>query len=521
MNVTEPADTPVSRHAASKSPSPAAESARESGGDRHRRSLGDWARLLLTPILAVVAIGVGLGIFVSLARLKELPAQVEPQPRVFRVAVYKAESVDVRPFVSTFGTPRPDQEVIVSAEVAGRIVESGRLDVGVHVSGPPDASDPAEPAQQSAEPSATNGSDVVDADSARRGDLLVRIDPDEYSERLAQTRAVLAEFDAAMANTRELIEQKRQSLASARKSLELQQSLEAQKAGRKTDLIRAELDYQLQEAAVLQLQTELNLEPAKRDRLLRDIELAQLNVNKASVHAPFSGVISEAMVEDGQYVRPGEPLFKLTNLDRVEIPLPLPVSQSAAIAGLIAKGEQPLVQLAEHESAECRWVGSVTRIAPTADELTRTIQVYAEVDNSQLADPLRPGTFVNARIESAERRGVLLVPRDALVDGAVYVARAESTANFDGATTSQPVAARAERREVTISGVLQSFAIVTAGLEPGDRVVLTNLDVLQPESLLEVISQSNVHTELDRAVIPGFDVLSTSSVAGGAVGPAN
>ena len=142
-------------------------------------------------------------------------------------------------------------------------------------------------------------------------------------------------------------------------------------AGRETELRRSELEYQQVEAAALQLQSELDLEDARRQQIearqtahQQDLELAQLELARANVVAPFSGIISEVFVEAGQYVRPGEPLLKLTNIDRVEIPLPLPVSRSGPIAELLRQGHEPRVQLAEHEAAECRWVARVNAHRP-------------------------------------------------------------------------------------------------------------------------------------------------------------
>jgi RND family efflux transporter MFP subunit len=482
----------------------------------------NWFRLLLTPLLCVASVVVGVLVFAQLAQMKEPPPQADPVARVFRVPVYHVQSLTVRPLVSTFGSPIADREVVVAAEVAGRVVEAERLKVGVRVAGPVPTSE-ANPADSAASAATPGEPDVPATTSAPTGELVVRIDPDEYQERLLQAQALLAQdaaelekLDRTTENTRQLLTQKEASLTTARKQLDLQRDLDAKGAGRQTDILRAELEFQQHEAAVLQLQTELNLEPARRQQIEaaqtahdRDVAMARLNLAKANVHAPFAGVIGEVMVESGKYVRPGDPLFRLTNLDIVEVALPLPISRSADIAALLGAGTSPRVQFAEHESADCRWVGEVTRIAPEADLLTRTIDVYAEVDNRSLTDPLRPGMFVHARIDAAERSAVILVPRDAIIDGAVFVAKSESVSDWEATSPEQPVAAAAERRPVTVAGMLQSFAVVTSGLTPGDRVVLSNLDVLKTGSQLQVVQERDVHSELARENVPGFDVLAT------------
>jgi len=466
-----------------------------------------WLRLLLTPVLAGGAVVLGISVFIGLASLKEPPPQVQPSVRVFRVPVLVVERSDVRPLVSTFGTARSDQEATIAAEVAGTIVDSKLIDVGASVAGP-------EPAG-------------AGAAKTRPGDLLVTIDPETYRQRVLQAEALLAQDEAELAklaqdvkNSRRLLEQKQESLKSAQAQLDLQRKLFKDAAGRETELRRAELEYQQVEAAALQLQSDIDLEEVRRKQILarqaaheQDLELARLELRRADIHAPFAGVVSEVLVETGQYVRPGEPLLKLANVNRVEIPLPLPLGQSGPVSELLAAGETPVVQLAEHETAECRWVGRVTRIAPVANEMTRTVDVFAEVDNTQSRDALRPGTFVHARIESGTRSNLLLIPRGAIIDGAVFVAKPSSAQAAEGDSSADESDSQAERRPVEIQGMLQGFAIITSGLVPGDRVVLTNLDVLSDGTRLKVIEERTVISELEREEIPGFEVIETAPLA--------
>ena len=66
---------------------------------------------------------------------------------------------------------------------------------------------------------------------------------------------------------------------------------------------------------------------------------------------------------------------------------------------------------------------------------------------------------------------------------------------------------------MTVKSTLHSFAVVSVGVEPGDRVVLTNLDVLSDGSLLKVVDQRDVRSELTRDPIPVFEVVDEHEVA--------
>jgi RND family efflux transporter MFP subunit len=146
----------------------------------------------------------------------------------------------------------------------------------------------------------------------------------------------------------------------------------------------------------------------------------------------------------------------------VEIPLAVTLAESARLLPAVESGRRPTVALAASETSEPQWQGEVVRISPQADEQTRTVQIFVEVDNHRQSTPLLPGTFVHARIEGPVLTDVMVVPRDAVLTGKSFV-------DVDG---------RAQRRVVTIDRTLHGLAIVADGLNVGERVILTNLDVM-------------------------------------------
>jgi membrane fusion protein (multidrug efflux system) len=192
-------------------------------------------------------------------------------------------------------------------------------------------------------------------------------------------------------------------------------------------------------------------------------------------------VLTEVHVEKGQFVQPGTPLYRVTQIDSVEIAIPLHSLDFARIAELVLAGEQPTVRLAENEVAGTRWTGRVVRISPEADSAMRTIDVFVEVDNRDVELPLLPGSFVQARIDGPILRDAMVIPR-----GAVIGSDPESTRVFverDGVAVSIPV---------TVSRRLEGQAFIASGLSPGDRVVLTNLDALRDGASVEVQATTSI-----------------------------
>ena len=142
-------------------------------------------------------------------------------------------------------------------------------------------------------------------------------------------------------------------------------------------------------------------------------------------------------------------------------------------------GEQPQDELAENEVASSRWTGRVVRISPEADTATRTIDVFVEVANKvagqQVAVPLLPGSFVQARIKGPVVNDVIVVPRSSILGNTPGSTRVFVERN--GKAVEVPV---------EVSRRLEAQAFISSGLSPGDRVVMTNLDALANGSQIAV-----------------------------------
>ena len=111
------------------------------------------------------------------------------------------------------------------------------------------------------------------------------------------------------------------------------------------------------------------------------------------------------------------------------------------------------------------WSGTVVRVSPTVNSKDRTFTVYLEVEAEGDRVPIAPGAFVLAEIDGRVHRDVIALPRIAFVGDSVYVAKEEA----DGE------AVVAERRPEVVR-VLPEVALVRGGVEPGEKVILTNLE---------------------------------------------
>ncbi len=434
-------------------------------------------QFVTSAVLSVLALAVGFAVSNGLTLLKKPPVLREPVERTYNVEVFQVESLDLREIVRAFGTSQADREVVLSAQVSGEVTELyPQLNVGRRVR-----------AQILAPTAETND---------YSGDLLVRIDPKSYEARvelarthLAEDRSELKRIQQEEANLDRLHKTIAADFDDSKREYEKTQLLRKQGINTDSDLRRAQMDLRQHEKGMDQNRNDRDLLPVRRELVQRkieshdaDLKLAEIELARTSVRAPFDGIVSALQVEIGQYVRVGDPLITITEQKIVEVPLSVTLDDYAKLLPDVLERQFPVAELAENEGAAPRWKGHVVRVSPKADEHTRTAMVFVQVDNSQQATPLLPGTFVQARIDGPILKRAKLVPRDTVLDGKAFVEK-------DGVT---------QQRTVKVARTLHNLAVIESGVEPGERIVLTNLDVLFNGAKVRTSATRTLAEELGR-----------------------
>ena len=465
----------------------------------------NWVRVLVTVVLGLASLMVAGNVFSSLASFKQAPPRDEPEPPVLRVEVFNVERTDLKQYVWAFGTAEADKAVVVSAEVSGRVTEAENLEVGNRLSG---------------------GSITIQQDGTSQrhpGDIIVQIDPQTYQERVSQADSAIEQDSIALdrldqdhSTNQKLLAQQQRRLKTIQDEFDRNLRLLNEGGGTQAAVDRSQLELEQYRETQIRLEKDVALYPIQRQELetrqaahRNDLRLAELELDKATVRTPFSGILSEVFVEEGQYVRPGDRLVEVTDVDTIEIAVPLSLGAARTIERLLAEGQAPRAQLAANEDqfhgarTNELWVGRVRRLDPIADVRTRTVHAFIEVENRDQPYPLRPGTFVYARIEAGIHSGEdgFLIPRDALVNNRVYLATKPNM------TSDETDNVRAEERSVEVARTYQTFALISEGLTSEDRIVMTNLDIVADGTLLEIRTAHTLDDELQRLRVPYLERL--------------
>jgi multidrug efflux system membrane fusion protein len=247
-------------------------------------------------------------------------------------------------------------------------------------------------------------------------------------------------------------------------ALAARQKDEAQLASAETDLARygslvgrgyqTRQSYDQQKATVAALKAAILGDAAQ-------IETARLNLAYCDIRAPIGGRLGARLVDIGNMVRAAgnTTLVTITQLKPIFVSFTLPQQDLHSVR--LHQMKNPLVvEALSQNNKTVLSRGRLSLINNMVDQATGTIQMKADFAN--LDERLWPGEFVNVRVTLRVRRNVPTVPAQTIEEGAqgrfAYVIKADDTV---------------ERRAVTVAATQDGIAVVTKGLKPGERVVVT------------------------------------------------
>lgn len=137
-----------------------------------------------------------------------------------------------------------------------------------------------------------------------------------------------------------------------------------------------------------------------------DIKNLENRLVKYRITAPFSGVLTDAMVTEGTLVRNGQQLGEFIQTGIYE----MQVSISAEFADLLEIGEQVALK---NISGSKTYQGIVTRVNAKVDQSSQTITVVIELQN----EALKAGMYLTANLDAQEIENAVELDRSLLQNG--------------------------------------------------------------------------------------------------------
>jgi RND family efflux transporter MFP subunit len=424
---------------------------------------------LVVPILVIVGAIIGSQ---GLAALYQPPAHKDLEERALKVEVQEVTPEDVPVMITGYGTVESLDVVRVAPEVSGNIVEvHPQLEVG----------------------------EVIP-----EGELLFKIDQRNYRANLAQARAQVAQAENTVARLKQQQQIDRERLTNLRRSAEIAETeykrvqtlFKENDVGTQSGVDQAEIGLNNARDARDRLQQAVAIYPISIEEAEAGLEaagaavdLAEANLDRTEVRAPFDARIRMVQLEVGQFVSPGNAVMTLANDTMLELSVPLDsrdvrqwmqFADTDAQAGTAWFGQVKPVdcKVTWTESGDTQhWVGQLHRIE-AFDPMTRTVTVAVRVSSEDARAgegrlPMVDGMFCSVQIPGRELENVYKLSRWSVdFEGYVYIADADN---------------RLQRLEVEVARNQGESAYISEGLSPGDRVVVTRLVNPLPNTRLEIV----------------------------------
>jgi len=255
---------------------------------------------------------------------------------------------------------------------------------------------------------------VAEGRHIREGDLLVEIDDREYRLRLEKQEALRLKYLS------EMLVEKQFGAPDVQLSAEAQDKI----ARAKTDLEKAgelfakgQLSDQELEKAQRTYELVLIETGAKKDEVMAsaknltqteiDVKIAQLDLAKTRIRAPFAGIITAITVSPKEHVTPGQELFTLVNIAEIKVRAKVLESE----IGKMKVGREVDVRFSAYPGKVFK--GTVDAISPVVNADDKTCAVQVAVANP--AEEIKPGMHAEVEIAAEIYHDKLIVPQDALL----------------------------------------------------------------------------------------------------------
>jgi len=279
-----------------------------------------------------------------------------------------------------------------------------------------------------------------------KGDVLAEIDSRTLQAALAQAKAKQAQDEAQLVAAQKDLERFQ---ALALKQFETRQNLDQQTA--KVEQLRATVDAD--KGAIAAAQTQLSY---------------------ATIVAPIDGHAGFRQVDPGNIIHAGDqnPLTVLTQTQPSVAVFTLPAKNLTDVREAMLRGSVPVTAF-DQDNVNQLAEGTLLLVDNQIDQNTSTIRLKANFPNND--DRLWPGEFVHLRVQVDVRKHAVTIPPVALQRGPqgfyVWVIKPDNTA---------------EQRALDATPVNDDVAIVTKGLDAGERVVVNGQYRLQPGAKADV-----------------------------------
>src|SRR5713101_1581192 len=198
----------------------------------------------------------------------------------------------------------------------------------------------------------------------KKGEIIAQLDDSQLSAEVSRTEALQAQSHTRYERVKTIVEQK---------------------AGSPQDLDDAAAAMKVADA---------------------NLALARARFSKARIVAAFEGIVGARKVSVGTFLRTGQAITELANIDDIRVNFSTP----ERFLSQLKRGAEVAVSTTAFPGYEVK--GKIIAIEPVLDPGTRSARVVARVSNQ--GRKFRPGMSANISVVLSERLGAITIPNEAV-----------------------------------------------------------------------------------------------------------
>lgn len=201
-----------------------------------------------------------------------------------------------------------------------------------------------------------------------------------------------------------------------------------------------------------------------------NLKLAELELEKSKVKAPFTGIVKKKIVDMGGFIQNGSDLLELMDISKVLVRINIP-EKEFRYAGV---GKKVSVKL-DAVPGEA-FTGTIKTLGMEADVKCRCFPADVEIDNQD--KKLLPGMMARVEMLAVSKSNQIIVPRHAVIErlngSVVFVAR-------NGV---------AQRVPVQTGEMIEENVQIVDGLSFGDKLIVVGQDLLAHKEPVNVVNSN-------------------------------
>ena len=358
---------------------------------------------IILPIAVLVG---GIGLAAGFSAMKKPPEEKPPQDMRPLVAAQPIHLDAITLDVKSYGIVQPKDRTELIAQVSGQVISvAGQFVEGAFV---------------------------------KQGDILARIDPNDYEADLIEAQAGLAQANSA---------------------LEIER---AQAHVAKAEWERIKADSSDITASALYLRKPQLAEKMARYRSAQaSVKRAKRNLERTYIKAPYDAIINARSISLGSVVNPGNSFGSLSATSVAEVRLPVADKELQYLnnGGIGAT----VLFSAQFAGKETTWQAKVVRSEGVIDQKSRMSYLVAQLPTpyANKTQPLRFGSYVNASIEGRAVNNAIVVPHHLVKENKIAILNDDLTLSF---------------KTLNIIREQNGMVIADQGLNEGEQLITSALE---------------------------------------------